>query len=162
MVAGAVQLLIGALIYLTPKETADLYQVPGAWTIGMHAHIMFMLCTAWHPTRPVYQTAEDKRSPLYFSLLKAMGATVFSMGLYLASLARGLTQPQVRNAAEWPSCVDSAARCVAMYGRRSLPRCGIYLLWQIPQLYLVAIYGRRSLPRCSPAPRSPPSGRSPR
>ena len=30
MVAGAVQLLIGALIYLTPKETADLYQVPGA------------------------------------------------------------------------------------------------------------------------------------
>jgi hypothetical protein len=63
-IAAAVLLLIGGLMYATPKETTELYQV----------------------TKPV--------TPLALSMLSTAGGTILTMGVYVGALVRGLTQPQ--------------------------------------------------------------------
>lgn len=63
LIGGVLIALLGGLIHLTPKETAAMYQID-----------------------PI------KASPLFLSMLKATGATIFCSGFYVIALATGLTQ----------------------------------------------------------------------
>ena len=63
-VATGFQLLIGTLIHTTPKQTVVLYEL----------------------AKPVSEAGH--------SMLAASGGTILTTGLYLLSLARGLTQPK--------------------------------------------------------------------
>lgn len=62
-VSGSIIALLGALIHLTPKETASMYKV-----------------------------SPEKTTPLFLSMLAATGSTVFCTGLYVLSLAAGMAQ----------------------------------------------------------------------
>jgi len=63
MIGGGLIALLGALIHLTPKETASMYQI-----------------------------APIKTSPLFLSMLTATGSAIFQTGVYVMALAAGVSQ----------------------------------------------------------------------
>jgi len=94
LVAPAIYLLLGLLIHFTPKETAELYQVP----------------------KPL--------SPLGYSMLALSGSAMATTGSYLAALEAGLAQPVALAAVFVVNALFSLKWAFTEAGKLGAPKTG--------------------------------------